>query len=99
MGMNRFDDAEQMLREVYPFLSDHVDVVDVYRGLLLKARKWDELEEVEKRIEESKDLCDVRDLDLPARDEYATPAGQEGSADISPQETSDHVHDEGHEDA
>jgi hypothetical protein len=52
MGINRIDDAEEILREIYPYLSDRIDVVDVYRGLLLKASKWDELEQVEKRIEE-----------------------------------------------
>ena len=31
---------------------------------------------VERRIEESKDLCDVRDLTLPGREEYPIPPGQ-----------------------
>jgi len=31
---------------------------------------------VERRIEESKDLCDVRDLPLPGREEYPVPPGQ-----------------------
>jgi precorrin isomerase len=31
---------------------------------------------VERRIEESKDLCDVRDLALPGREEYPIPPGQ-----------------------
>ena len=31
---------------------------------------------VERRIEESKDLCDVRDLTLPGRGEYPVPPGQ-----------------------
>jgi len=31
---------------------------------------------VEQRIEESKDLCDVRDLTLPGREEYPIPSGQ-----------------------
>ncbi len=31
---------------------------------------------VERRIEESKDLCDVRDLTLPGREEYPIPQGQ-----------------------
>jgi len=31
---------------------------------------------VERRIEESKDLCDVRDLTLPGREEYPVPPGQ-----------------------
>jgi precorrin-8X/cobalt-precorrin-8 methylmutase len=31
---------------------------------------------VKQRIEESKSLCDVRDIDLPGRDEYPIPPGQ-----------------------
>jgi sirohydrochlorin ferrochelatase len=31
---------------------------------------------VERRIEESKDLCDVRDLPLPGREKYPIPPGQ-----------------------
>lgn len=31
---------------------------------------------VEKRIEDSRDFCDVRDLDLPAHDKYPVPSGQ-----------------------
>ena len=31
---------------------------------------------VERRIDESKDLCDVRDLTLPGREEYPIPSGQ-----------------------
>jgi len=31
---------------------------------------------VERRIEESKDLCDVKDLTLPGRGKYPIPPGQ-----------------------
>lgn len=52
MNLGRFDDAEEMMREIYPFLSDDIEVVDLYRTLLVRARKWEELREVEKRIRE-----------------------------------------------
>jgi sirohydrochlorin ferrochelatase len=41
---------------------------------------------VERRIEESKDLCDVRDLALPGRGEYPIPPGQYEFVPMLPEE-------------
>jgi precorrin isomerase len=41
---------------------------------------------VERRIEESKDLCDVRDLPLPGREEYPVPPGQYEFVPMLPEE-------------
>lgn len=41
---------------------------------------------VERRVEESKDLCDVRDLPLPGRGEYPIPPGQYEFVPMLPEE-------------
>ncbi len=41
---------------------------------------------VRQRIEESKDLCDVRDLSLPGREEYPVPPGQHEFVPMLPDE-------------
>ena len=64
------DIPEMMQKEANKF--PHVKL------MLGKSLGFDEglVDLVERRIEESKDLCDVRDLTLPGREEYPIPPGQ-----------------------
>ncbi|HUL20460.1 MAG TPA: precorrin-8X methylmutase [Thermodesulfobacteriota bacterium] len=64
------DIPEMMQKEANKF--PHVKL------MLGKSLGFDEglVDLVERRIEESKDLCDVKDLTLPGREEYPIPPGQ-----------------------
>jgi len=56
--------------------------------ILGKSFGFDEalVELVERRIEESKEICDVRDIVLPGRDEYPIPPGQYEFVQMPPDE-------------
>ncbi|MBS3921472.1 MAG: sirohydrochlorin cobaltochelatase [Deltaproteobacteria bacterium] len=74
------DIPEMMQKEAKKF--PHVKLI------LGKSFGFDEalVELVERRIEESKDLCDVRDIVLPGRDEYPIPPGQYEFVQMPPDE-------------
>ncbi len=70
-GMHMLLDIPEMMQETVQRFS-HVKLI------LGKSLGFDEglVDLVEKRIQESKDLCDVRDLPLPEREKYPVPPGQ-----------------------
>jgi precorrin-8X/cobalt-precorrin-8 methylmutase len=80
-GLHMLLDIPEMMQEAAQKFP-HVKLI------LGKSLGFDEglVDLVERRIEESKDLCDVRDLPLPEREKYPVPPGQHEFVPMLPEE-------------
>ncbi len=92
-GMHILLDIPEMMQEVVAAYPD----VNVILG---KNLGFDALlvELVNKRIEESASMSDVREVVLPARDRYPVPDGQREFVPMKPEEASAYRHRHGHGD-